>query len=166
MVSGWTMTSARAIISASPHEHRIRGVGRGRGDRVGQQQTGWVGARARDHRADGDRPAGRGIRDAHAEADPRRRGKTPAFAFSTSSPPNPQPQHPRRLRGSVRTHHVSAHVEVSGRRYRAPTVKRQAAQTRRKSISGSRTKPRSRPKLKPRSRRRRSPISCRLQRRN
>jgi hypothetical protein len=30
-------------LSASAHEHRIRGVGRGRGDRVGQRQTGWVG---------------------------------------------------------------------------------------------------------------------------
>jgi hypothetical protein len=30
-------------LSASPHEHRIRGVGRGRGDRVGQRQTGGSG---------------------------------------------------------------------------------------------------------------------------
>jgi hypothetical protein len=35
----------------------------------------------------------------------------------------------------VRTHHVSAYVGVLGRRYRAPTVKRQAAQTSRKSIT-------------------------------
>jgi hypothetical protein len=99
-------------LSASPHEHRIRGVGRGRGDRVGQRQTGWVGPRARDHRADGDRPAGRGIRDARAEAD-RRCGAT----CSASS------QVKKRAHGDgVGGAGVRAYVEVLGRRYRRPPL--------------------------------------------
>ena len=54
MVLGWSITSAGAMnLSASPHEHRIRGVGRAEAIGVGQRQTGWVGPRARDHRADG-----------------------------------------------------------------------------------------------------------------
>jgi hypothetical protein len=56
MAKGWTITSARAMnLSASPHEHRIRGVGRGRGE-SGRTTTNRLGraTRSRDRRADGD----------------------------------------------------------------------------------------------------------------
>ena len=127
------------------HEQRDRGIGRRRSDWAGQQQTGRAEPGAGDYLRRRRSSAWPPHPRAGSETDRRRRRKRQPAVSRFLHRQHPQPEHPRRLRrrlraffawldakqvaplAAVRTHHVSAYVEVLGRRYRAPTVKQHLA---------------------------------------